>query len=312
MKINTMKKLLLVISILTFTSCDFFNSDSKKDFDFQEFVENYYKAYEKEDIDFLREFFVEENIEWFGKKDPLSNDEVIEKHFSKFNKEDWTETNIHNLEVIKKSDNFSIISFDLQYVKYIKKEDRKESDTQKQWMQISSESKIVKIDIKDFTKEKIDNTTEERIKSKYTDRVKQIKEMYKETKSYSKEGKCNTLKWEEIDEDDGFQRPFDRTVNSCNYPDGYKRITLSFSLWDSWLDSEYYFLNDKLFFVYEIVELGSKKLKTRVYFKENGDIEKILVDSGDGNNKVTDRGEVSGIKKSVLRWLSIAENKLKE
>ena len=64
--------------------------------------------------------------------------------------------------------------------------------------------------------------------------------------------------------------------------------------------------------MYEIVELGSKKLKTRVYFKENGDIEKILVDSGDGNNKVTDRGEVSGIKKSVLRWLSIAENKLKE
>ena len=53
------------------------------------------------------------------------------------------------------------------------------------------------------------------------------------------------------DEDDGFQRPFDRTVTSCNYPDGYKRITLSFSLWDSWLDSEYYFLNDKLFFVYE-------------------------------------------------------------
>ena len=74
-----------------------------------------------------------------------------------------------------------------------------ESDTQKQWMQISSDSKIVKIDIKYFTKEKIDNTTEERIKSKYTDRVKQIKEMYKETKSYSKEGKCNTLKWAEID-----------------------------------------------------------------------------------------------------------------
>ena len=80
---------------------------------------------------------------------------MIEKHFSKFNKEDWTETNIHNLVVIKKNDNFSIISFDLQYVKYIKKKDRKESDTQKQWMQISSDGKIVKIDIKDFTKKKI-------------------------------------------------------------------------------------------------------------------------------------------------------------
>ena len=304
-----MKNILLLLSILIFASCDFFTSKTKQ-FDHQQFVENYYKAYEKEDIDFLRKYFIEDNIEWFGKKDPLTNDEVIERHFSKFNKEDFLETNIFNLEIISENNNFSIITFDLQYVKYIKKEDRKESDTQKQWMQITSDGKIVKIDIKDFTKKKIDNTTEERIKSKYTDRVKQIKEMYKEIKSYSKEGKCNTLKWEEMDEDDGFQRSFDRTVTSCNYPDGYKRITLSFSLWDSWLDSEYYFVNDKLFFVYEIAELGSEKLKTRVYFKENGDIEKILVDSGDGNNKVTDRNEVSGIKKSVLRWLNIAEKEL--
>jgi len=142
--------------------------------------------------------------------------------------------------------------------------------------------------------------------SQHSDRVLEIKQMYQEVKSYSEDGKCNTISWEETDE----FRPFEREVSNCIYPDGYKRITLGFALWESYLTSEYYFVNDKLFFVYEIAELGSEKLKTRVYFKENGDIEKILVDSGDGNNKVTDRNEVSGIKKSVLRWLNIAEKEL--
>ena len=157
-----MKNILLLLSILIFVSCDFFTSKTKQ-FDHQQFVENYYKAYEKEDIYFLREYFIEDNIEWFGKKDPLTNDEVIERHFSKFNKEDFLETNIFNLEIISENNNFSIITFDLQYVKYIKKEDRKESDTQKQWMQITSDGKIVKIDIKDFTKKERTHSTEERI-----------------------------------------------------------------------------------------------------------------------------------------------------
>ena len=81
-------------------SWDLFTSKTKQ-FDHQQFVENYYKAYEKEDIDFLRKYFIEDNIEWFGQKDPLTNDEVIERHFSKFNKEDFLETNIFNLEIIK-------------------------------------------------------------------------------------------------------------------------------------------------------------------------------------------------------------------
>ena len=40
-----------LLSILIFASCDFFTSKTKQ-FDHQQFVENYYKAYEKEDIDF--------------------------------------------------------------------------------------------------------------------------------------------------------------------------------------------------------------------------------------------------------------------
>lgn len=300
-----MKNILLLLSILIFASCDFFNSKTKQ-FDHQQFVENYYKAYEKEDIDFLRKYFIEDNIEWFGKKDPLTNDEVIERHFSKFNKEDFLETNIFNLEIISENNNFSIITFDLQYVKYIKKEDREESDTQKQWMQITSDGKIVKIDIKDFTKNEKTHSTEERIKSKYTDRVRQIKEMYKEVKSYSKDGKCKTINWEETDE----FRPFDREVTECIYPDGYKRITLAFALWESYLTSEYYFVNDKLFFVYEVDEGYVEKNKTRIYFKENGEIEKILVDYGDGNSKVTDHKELDRITNFNLRWLNIAEREL--
>ena len=304
-----MRNILLLLSILIFASCDFFTSKTKQ-FDHQQFVENYYKAYEKEDIDFLRKYFIEDNIEWFGKKDPLTNDEVIERHFSKFNKEDFLETNIFNLEIISENNNFSIITFDLQYVKYIKKEDRKESDTQKQWMQITSDGKIVKIDIKDFAIKEKTHSTEERIKSKYTDRVRQIKEMYKEVNSYSEDGKCKTISWEEIDEEDEYQRSFERKVTKCTYSEGYSRISLSFSLWESWVDGEYYFKNGELFFAYIVSDLGSFSNKSRIYFKKSGEVEKILIDYGDGNTMVNDRNEIEMIKKNELRWLNIAEREL--
>ncbi|MEJ6748726.1 MAG: hypothetical protein QNK60_02215 [Flavobacteriales bacterium] len=304
-----MKNILLLLSILIFASCDFFTSKTKQ-FDHQQFVENYYKAYEKEDIDFLRKYFIEDNIEWFGKKDPLTNDEVIERHFSKFNKEDFLETNIFNLEIISENNNFSIITFDLQYVKYIKKEDRKESDTQKQWMQITSDGKIVKIDIKDFAIKEKTHSTEEKIKSKYTDRVRQIKEMYKEVKSYSKDGKCKTIRWEEKLEGDVYESLHERKTIKCIYLDNYSKISLNFSLWQSNLDGEYYFKNGKIFFAYIVNEWEDSKDKTRIYFKENGEIEKILVDYGDGNSKVTDHKELDRITNFNLRWLNIAEREL--
>ena len=50
--------------------------------------------------------------------------------------------------------------------------------------------------------------------------------------------------------------------------------------------------------------------KTRIYFKENGEIEKILVDYGDGNSKVTDHKELDRITNFNLRWLNIAEREL--
>ena len=146
--------------------------------------------------------------------------------------------------------------------------------------------------------------------SQHSDRVLLIKKMYKETISYSKVGDCKTISWEEIDDDDEYGRSFEREVTKCIYPDNYSRISLSFSLWESWLDGEYYFKNGNLYFAYLFDDWGNSIDKWRIYFKENGEVEKILVDYGDGNTKVNDRGEIEIIEQNKIIWLNIALKEL--
>jgi hypothetical protein len=146
--------------------------------------------------------------------------------------------------------------------------------------------------------------------AQHSDRVLEIKKMYKKTRSYEKKGDCKTISWEEIDEDDEYGRSFEREVAKCIYPDNYTRISLSFSLWESWLDGEYYFKNGNLYFVYLSDDWGNSQDKTRIYFKKNGEVEKILVDYGDGNVKVNDRGEIEIIEQNEIRWLNIALKEL--
>jgi hypothetical protein len=81
-------------------------------------------------------------------------------------------------------------------------------------------------------------------------------------------------------------------------------------LWESWLGGEYYFKNDNLYFVYIDSDSGNSEDKTRIYFKENGEIEKILVDYGEGNTTVNDSSDIEIIKRNKLIWLSIAEKEL--
>ena len=146
--------------------------------------------------------------------------------------------------------------------------------------------------------------------SQHSDRVLEIKKMYKETKSFEKKGDCKTKSWEEIDEEDEYQRSYERKVTKCTYSEGYSRISLSFSLWESWVDGEYYFKNGELFFAYIVSDLGSSSNKSRIYFKKSGEVEKILIDYGDGNTRVNDKNEIEMIKKNELRWLNIAEREL--
>jgi hypothetical protein len=146
--------------------------------------------------------------------------------------------------------------------------------------------------------------------AQHSDRVLEIKKMYKKTRSYEKKGDCKTISWEEIDEDDEYGRSFEREVTKCIYPDNYSRISLSFSLWESWLDGEYYFKNGNLYFAYLFDDWGNSIDKWRIYFKENGEVEKILVDYGDGNTKVNDRGEIEIIEQNEIRWLNIALKEL--
>ena len=146
--------------------------------------------------------------------------------------------------------------------------------------------------------------------SQHSDRVLEIKQMYKEVKSYSKDGDCKTIRWEDKLEDDVYESLHERKAIECIYLNKYSRISLNFSLWQSSLNGEYYFKNGKIFFAYIVNEWDDSKDKTRIYFKENGEIEKILIDYGDGTLKVTDHKELDRITNFNLRWLNIAEKEL--
>ena len=146
--------------------------------------------------------------------------------------------------------------------------------------------------------------------SQHSDRVLEIKKMYKQTKSFDDKKNCETLRWEEIDENDGYERPLKRKVAECIYPESYARISLSFEFLESWLDAEYYFKNDNLYFAYIVDDFGSDKYKIRIYFKADLEVEKVLFDNGQGNTKINDKNTVEDIKKQYLKWLYIAEDEL--
>ena len=146
--------------------------------------------------------------------------------------------------------------------------------------------------------------------SQHSDRVLEIKKMYEETKSFNYKKNCETLRWNEIDENDGFERSLKRKVVECIYPESYTRISLSFEFLESWLDAEYYFKDDNLYFAYIVDESGSDKYKIRIYFKDYLEVEKVLFDNGQGNTKIKDKNTIEDIKKQYLKWLFIAEDEL--
>jgi len=158
-----------------------------------------------------------------------------------------------------------------------------------------------------------------------SDRVLEIRKMYKETKSYESKGDCETIRW--------FSNPsglyemgfgLEREVKRCIYPKGYSRITLHYHITNCGgggsVRAEYYYedgdyekkgdwgfyRDGNLYFAYIIDDLGPLEDKTRIYFKENGEIEKLLVDYGDGNVEIKDRNEIERITESELKWLERA------
>ena len=160
--------------------------------------------------------------------------------------------------------------------------------------------------------------------AQHSDRVLEIKKMYKETKSYEIKGDCETIRW--------FSNPsgpyemgfgLEREVNRCIYREGYSRITIHYDITNCGggvsVSAEYYYedgdserqgdwdfyRDGNLYFAY-IINLGPSEDKTRIYFKENGEIEKLLVDYGDGSVEIKDRNEIERITESELEWLEIA------
>ena len=152
--------------------------------------------------------------------------------------------------------------------------------------------------------------------AQHSDRVLLIKKMYKETRSYEKEGDCKTISWLSIGDpmDDGLGRE----VIKCLYPEGYSKIAFSFDITycagAPSVSAEYYYKNDNLYFAYIVNEVGieedREEDKTRLYFTSDGEIEKLLVDYGEGNVEIKDINEIERIKQPELEWLEKAKEAL--
>tara|TARA_B100001758_G_C18335566_1_gene571372 strand:+ start:684 stop:1262 length:579 start_codon:yes stop_codon:yes gene_type:complete len=170
-----------------------------------------------------------------------------------------------------------------------------------------------------------------------SDRVLEIREMYKETKSYAKKGDCNTIRWlsnypgigEELD------YGLERKVTRCIYPEGYSRISLNFNITECggglMVNAEYYYeggyyvdlerLDDNLYrdgalyfaYITYTKRNGGKDQNhhpdVRLYFNSDGSIEKVLEDLGDGNAEI--KRSIESIRENELKWLDTARKALR-
>ena len=143
--------------------------------------------------------------------------------------------------------------------------------------------------------------------AQHSDRVLEIKRMYKATKSYEKKGDCKTRSNINLATPNGNEK-----ATKCIYPYSYSRISFWQDQCNSSYNAEYYFKNGNLYFAYsDWWDANDRGVEiTRVYFKENGGIEKVLIDVGDGNTQVTDRSSIERIKESVIQRLNFAEKEL--
>ncbi len=152
--------------------------------------------------------------------------------------------------------------------------------------------------------------------SQHSDRVLQIKKMYKETKSYEKDNQSNCISKEWTTNNQEMDNGLKRKVVRCTYPDQYSRIILDFDITFCGgapsVYAEYYYKYGNLYFAYIKHRPGTSEEKIRLYFKSDGSIEKVLVDYGneEGNIDMTNSTDIDKIIQPELDRLKVAQNKL--
>jgi len=159
--------------------------------------------------------------------------------------------------------------------------------------------------------------------------------MYKETKSYEEKKDCKTIRWFEVMEEDpnsNYENNHKRKVTRCLYLEGYSKISVYYEETHCGpspaVNANYYYKDNKLYFAHIINKFlrtesydpvtglfedfiwpknGIVDNEIRLYFKVNGEIEKILVDNVDGRNEITDKNDGESIVDSALRFLTLDE-----
>ena len=172
------------------------------------------------------------------------------------------------------------------------------------------------------------------IYAQHSERVLEIKKMYKETKSYEKKKDCKKIRWFDSMEPESatYENSYKRKITRCSYPKRYSTISIYFEETHCGpspaFNAYYYYKDDKLYFAHIInkflrtesydpvtglfedfiwLKNGIVDSEIRLYFKSDGEIEKVLVDNGDGNVKITEKNKSQNIVDSALRFLNIDE-----
>tara|TARA_B100000795_G_C22784804_1_gene434096 strand:+ start:595 stop:1983 length:1389 start_codon:yes stop_codon:yes gene_type:complete len=136
--------------------------------------------------------------------------------------------------------------------------------------------------------------------SKDNDRILEIKELYSKIindTSY----KTDTVSWS-VSENE-YSSPLARTFVYSYFENNLSKLNCEIKQDDFFISSQYYFEDNVLFFAFLTYDYGSEKEENRLYFNKFGEIEKLLVNYGNGNKEINDQDEKNSIKESTLNWL---------
>jgi hypothetical protein len=119
----------------------------------------------------------------------------------------------------------------------------------------------------------------------------------------------DTVSWSESE--DEYSYPLERTFVYSYFENNLSKLNCEIRQDHSWISAEYYFEDNTLFFAFLIYDGEGVATEDRLYFTKSGEIEMLLVNSGEGNVELSDANDIDKIKQETLRWIDIGNTRLK-
>ena len=143
--------------------------------------------------------------------------------------------------------------------------------------------------------------------SKDNERIIEVRALYSKIINDSPYS-IDTISWSESENE--YSYPLERTFVYSYFENNLSKLNCEIRQDHLWISSEYYFEDNKLFFVFLTYDYGDVKEENRLYFNKSGKIEKLLVNNGRGNVELSDVSKINEIRQVTFKWLEIGNTRL--